>query len=68
MARRTKRGGARPGSGRKPKGSTAMSVVRTIKLTPADAVAQDAAADAEGQVWPDWIRGAADDRIARTTK
>lgn len=67
MARRPKRGGARENAGRKPKGKVAMSVVRTIKLTPADAAAQDAAAEAEGQAWPDWIRCAADERIARST-
>lgn len=64
-ARRSKRGGARPGAGRKPRGAAVMEVTRTIKLEPGVAAAHDAAAEAAGQKWPDWIRGAAAERIAR---
>lgn len=56
-------GGARAGAGRKPTGDVAASVVRTVKLTPAQAEAHDAARGK--QPWSDWIRDAAELAIAR---
>ncbi len=65
MARRKGPGGARAGAGRKPAAGVARSIPRTLKLTPEEAAAQDAAAEREGQEWPDWIRGAAELALAR---
>lgn len=65
MARRKGPGGARAGAGRKPVSGEARSVARTVKLTPGEAEAQDAAAKREGQPWPEWIRGAAELALAR---
>lgn len=45
-------GGARPGAGRKPSGTAARSVPRTVRLEPAEAEAQDRAA---GETpWATW--------------
>lgn len=62
--RRAKVGGAREGAGRKPVAGVARKP-RTIKLTPDEAAAQDAAAAKLGMTWPDWIREAAELAIAR---
>lgn len=63
MARRSKVGGARAGAGRKPVTGVARSVIRTVKLTPDEATAHDAARGE--QSWPDWMRDAAELAIAR---
>jgi hypothetical protein len=63
--RRSKVGGARPGAGAKPQRGVAATVTRTIKLTPAEAAAQDLAAKVEGLDWSKWVRAAAELAIAR---
>jgi hypothetical protein len=63
--RRSKVGGARAGAGRKPAAGVARSEIRTLKLTPDEARAHDAAAKSEARDWPDWIRAAAELAIAR---
>lgn len=66
MPRRRKGpGGARKGAGRKPVTGVTRSEVRTVKLTPDEANAQDAAAAAEQQPWSEWMRAAAELAIAR---
>lgn len=55
--RRSKVGGARPGAGRPPSGN-ARTVQRMIRLHPAEASAQDAAAAKEGRPWAEWARQA----------
>ena len=51
-------GGARVGAGRPPLGPDARSVSRTIKLTPLELAAQEAAAAREGLTWSEWVRAA----------
>lgn len=63
--RKPKVGGARAGAGRPPKGPSARSVVRTIKLTPAERDAQDALAASEGTKWTDVARAALGLVVAR---
>lgn len=63
--RRPKRGGARPGAGRKPSRGTPGDVSRHVRLTAAEAARHDAARGE--QPWAEWIREAADQRIARDT-
>jgi hypothetical protein len=59
-------GGRREGAGRPSLGADARTVVRTVKLTPAEAARHD---DARGSMsWPDWVREACDRAIARGSK
>jgi hypothetical protein len=61
--RRSRVGGKRRGAGRKPRAGVAASVKRTVKLTPDQAAAHDAA---RGDTpWSTWMVEAADLAIAR---
>lgn len=63
MPRRKGPGGARKGAGRPSLGQDARSIIRSMKLTPAEAAAHDAA---RGDMpWSDWMREAAQLAIAR---
>lgn len=62
MPRKSKVGGARPGAGRKPRGSGAI-VRREVKLLESEAAAHDLARGE--RPWGDWIRAAAEREIAR---
>lgn len=50
--RRSKVGGKRAGAGQKPRNGVAASIARTVKLTPAEAAAQDIARG--DRPWATW--------------
>lgn len=56
-------GGRRPGAGRKPRAGVVADVGRTVWMTRDEAAAHDQARGE--QPWGDWIREAAEQRIAR---
>jgi hypothetical protein len=63
--RKSKVGGKRKGAGRPRKGDDARSVVRTLKLTPAEATTQDEFAKSQATTWPDMVREAIELALAR---
>jgi hypothetical protein len=64
--RKPKVGGAREGAGRPPKAAAdKLSITRTLKMTRAQAKAQDAFSERQGTDWPTMVREAIDLAMAR---